>query len=111
MAISNENQIVLDTMYTGHTSDTVSVTWTATMRQGSMLLANNTEAAVADVATVAKVINDPVEMSKSHNVGDTVLVNVAVRGSVFQTSELKYSDAGTAVPASLALLAQTNIFK
>ena len=111
MAISNQAQVVLDTMYTGHTADTVSVTWTATMRQGSMLVAANTEAAIADVATVTKVINDPVEMAKDHTVGDTVLLNVAVRGNVFKTSELKFSDAGAAVPASLALLDVTNIFK
>lgn len=95
-----------------YTHDSVVVTKTATMKHGSMLVAANTEAAIADVALVTGVIDDPMVDFEGVAVGDTVYVSVAKRGCVFATSALKYSDAGAAVPASLTLLASAqNIFK
>ena len=114
MTILNRDQVVLDTMLTSHTAETVSVTWTATMKQGSLLVAANTEgAAAAGAATAVKVIDDNTEMLQAHTVGDTVLLNVAVRGNVFPLNAvLVYADAATAVSSALTgLAANTNIFK
>ena len=91
--------------------DSVLVTWTATMSDGSLLIAANTEAAEAAAATVTKVIDDP-QAVVGNTVGDTVLVNVAVQGNVFHTEALSYSDTDTVAPAALtALAAQLNTFR
>ena len=114
MTTLTRDQVVLDTMFTSHTAETVSVTWTATMQQGSLLVAANTEVAnAAGAATAVKVIDDNTEMLSTHTVGDTVLLNVAVRGNVFPLDAvLVYADAAIAVSAVLTgLSAATNIFK
>ncbi len=95
---------------TAFTHESVVVTKTATMSHGSMLVAANTEAAIANVALVTGVIDDPsIDLIAT---GSTALVSVARRGCIFSTAGLKYSDAGAAVPASLTLLNSAfNIFK
>ena len=94
----------------GFTHETLSVTKTATMFNGSALVAAGTEAAIASVALVTQIIDDPsVELLET---GETGLVAVAVRGNIFNTAAINYSDAGAFVPASATLmLAELNIFK
>ena len=114
MTILNRDQVVLDTMYTSNTSETVSVTWTATMKQGSLLVAANTEVAAAvGAATGVKVIDDNTASLGAPTVGDTVLLNVAVRGNVFPLDAvLVYADGAVAVSSALTgLAASVNIFK
>jgi hypothetical protein len=95
-----------------YTHEDVVVTKTSTMTHGSMLVAAGTEAAIADVAVVTGVIDDPMVDFEDVAVGDDVLVSVARRGNVFNTDALTYSDAGAAVPANLTLLnSAQNIFK
>lgn len=92
-----------------YSHETVSVTKTDTMTHGSMLIAANTEAAISAVADVTKVIDDPsIDLVAT---GDTALVSVAVRGNVFNTASLTFSDAGAAVPAALTGMADSNIYK
>lgn len=116
MPVNSRPQVVFNEVTTQlHTSDwthdTVLVTWTATMRDGSILDSSNVEIAAAGAANGVKVIDDPVEVYKDHEVGDTVALNVAVRGNVFNSSTLVYTD-GAAVPANLtALAAQLNTFE
>ena len=94
----------------GFTHETLSVTKTATMTNGSALVAAGTEAAIASVALVTQVIDDPaVELLAT---GETGLVSVAVRGCIFNTAAINYSDAGAFVPAGATLLnAALNIYK
>ncbi len=94
----------------GFSHETVTVTKTATMANGSALVAANTEAAIANVALVAKVIDDPsIDLVAT---GSTALVSVAVRGNIFNTAAISYSDAGAFVPASATLLnTQMNVYK
>lgn len=99
----------IDTYDLSH--ETVLVTWTATMAHGSLLLVDNTEALIAEAATVEKAIDDPSLIENTHEVGDTVQVNVAVQGNVFNTDALTYSDNPTVDPANLtALAAKLNKF-
>ena len=94
----------------GFTHETLSVTKTATMANGSALVAAGTEAALADVALVTQVIDDPAIDAVAD--GDTALVSVAVRGCIFNTDAINYSDAGAFVPANATLLnAALNIYK
>lgn len=94
----------------GFSHETVEVTKTATMKNGSALVAANTEAAIASVATVAKVIDDPAIDNVAE--GESVLVSAAVRGCIFNTAAVKFSDAGALVPAAATLLnAQLNTYK
>jgi hypothetical protein len=94
----------------GFTHETLTVTKTATMFNGSALVAAGTEAAIANVALVTQVIDDPaIDIVAT---GDTALVAVAVRGCIFNTAAINYSDAGAFVPASATLLnAALNIYK
>ena len=79
------NQVSTQTSTSDWSHETVLITWTATMRDGSILDAANAEIAVS--------------------------VSVAVRGCVFNSAELVYTD-GAAVPANLTgLAANLNTFK
>ena len=99
----------IDTYDLSH--ETVNVTWTATMQHGSLLLANDTEAAAAAAATVEKVIDDPSLIDNDYQAGDVVQVNVAVQGNVFNTDALTFSDTSTVDPSTLtALAAKLNKF-
>tara|TARA_R110002153_G_scaffold53726_2_gene149555 strand:+ start:3650 stop:4003 length:354 start_codon:yes stop_codon:yes gene_type:complete len=117
MPVNSRQQVVFNEVSTqlntsDWTHDTVLVTWTATMGNGSLLVAANTEAAEAAAATVVKAIDDPSVDDKGYEVGDTVAVNVAVQGNVFNTAALSYSDTDTVVASALtALAAKLNTFK
>lgn len=117
MSVSTRPQIVLsrlvaDTPY--YTSETASVTKTATMANGSLLLANNTEAAVADVATVVSIINDP--LINTVAVGESLAVAIVKRDAIVNQSAVKFSDVATGsvsdanVTAMTALAANGVIF-
>ena len=105
------NQVSTQTSTSDWSHETVLVTWTATMRDGSILNAANAEIAAAAAADGVKVIDSGPEMSKVHAVGDVVSLSAAVRGCVFNSAELVYTDAA-AVPANLTgLAANLNTFK
>lgn len=108
--VFNEVATQLNTSDWSH--DTVLITWTATMKDGSMLGADLLEEAVADAATVTMVVDDPSITEKGYLVGATVAVNVATQGNVFNKAALHFSDSDTITPANLtALVAQLNTFK
>ena len=69
------------------------VTVTATMGNGSLLLADNTEGAVADAATVVSVIDDPKFDEGFYSVGDVLLVPIAKRNFIANSDVIKFSDA------------------
>ena len=94
------------------THDSLIVIWTATMGHGSLLIADGTEAAAAAAANVVFAIDDPSLIENDFTAGDSIQVNVAVQGNVFNTGALKYSDTDTVDPALLtALAAKLNTFK
>lgn len=112
MPIRKLEQVVLDKLFKTATHETVSVTVTATMSNGSILGADFLEEAIADVATGTMIIDEPNWDDKAYAIGDVVDVNVAVRGCVIDASVAHFSDAGALVPAAAtALLAATNVFK
>lgn len=84
----------VDSTSGGYTHDSVLVTVTATMKQGSLLLADGTEAALLDAANVVGAIDDLT--FRRHldelEVGDQVLASVAKRGLIFNESALSYTD-------------------
>lgn len=94
----------------GFTHESITVAKTATMANGSALVAAGTEAAIADVADVTGVIDDPaIELADE---GDSVLVAVATRGCIFNTDAISFSDAGALVPSAATILnTALNIFK
>ena len=93
----------------GRTHESLEVVKTATMEHGSLLIAAGTEAALADVATVTMIIDDP--QMDFVAVGDTVLTSVAVRECTVDESECKFSDAGVLDgTAATALIAARFIF-
>lgn len=112
MATFQRKQVVLNTLTSDRADDmthrTVSVVKTATMAQGSALVAAGTEAAIANVALVTGVIDDL--LIDGAAVGETVLVRVAHSFCKFKTSNIKFSDAGAFVPASATLLKVLNQF-
>ena len=117
MPVNSRPQVVFNEVATqlntsDFTHETVNVVWTATMSNGSLLIANNTEAAVAAAATVVKVIDEGAVENKGYLVGATIAVNVATKGNVFNTSALSYSDTDTVTASALtALAAKLNTFK
>lgn len=111
MPIFKIDQVVKDKLFLTATHETQSVTVTATMSNGSALVAAGTEAAIAGVADVTMVIDEPNWDDKEFVVGEVIDVNVAVRGCVFAPSVIHFSDAGAFVPANAtALIAQMNTF-
>ena len=109
-------QIVLNAIVTdlaGFTHDDVNVTWTATMKNGSLVNASGVEVAIADAATAVGVIDDLTVRDYGDDlvVGDTLTVAVAKRGCTFKEANLKYI-AGETINAAgkTALAAQLNQF-
>lgn len=93
----------------GRTHISLEVTKTATMENGSLLVAAGTEAAIADVALATMVIDAP--LVDFLEVGEVALVSVAVREGTVKVSDVKFSDAGALVPANAtALIAAGFIF-
>ena len=117
MAVSNRKQVVFNNV-TGElttsdiTHDTEIVTMTATMAHGSLLDASNVEVDLAGIANAVKVIDFASFDTKGYEVGDSVAVNVAVRGCVFNVDALLTSDRGVVTAAALTGLAgDLNTFK
>lgn len=112
MATFERKQVVINTLNSDRADDmthrTVSVTKTATMAQGSALVAAGTEAAIANVALVTGILDDL--RIDNADVGDVVLVRVAHSFCKFKTANIKFSDAGAFVPAAATALAALNQF-
>lgn len=96
MATSERKQAVLANVGTqvsgnAYTHESVEVTKTSTMTNGSLLLATNLEAAVEDAATVTGIIDYPqIDLAET---GDVVLVSVAKRSVIANTDVINFSDA------------------
>lgn len=111
----NEEIVVLggvDSTSGGWTHDTVELTVTATMKQGSLLLADGTEAETADGANVTGVINDLTfrRHRDTLEVGDVLLASVAKRGLTLNESALTYTDGAIDAAGKDALSASLNKF-
>lgn len=96
----------------GFTHDTQQVTWTATMKNGSVLDAAGAELAVAGAAGSVMVIDDLTarNLDEKLEVGDVLDVSVAKRGCVFNESVVVFTDAGIDAAGKTALEAFTNKF-
>ena len=93
----NDYQVVLNAVKTdlaGFTHETVDVTWTATMKNGSIVNASGVEIAAAAYATAAGVIDDLTarNLDGAVGTGDTISVSVAKRGCVFNDAVVTYTD-------------------
>lgn len=107
-----EEQVVLGSVHSdsGFTHDTLDVTFSATLKQGSLLKADGSEAATADAADVIGAVDDLTirRHSDELEVGDTVKISVARRGLVLNRSVLKYSDGAINAAGEAALSAAGN---
>ncbi len=107
-----EEQVVLGAVHSdsGFTHDTVEVTYAATLKQGSLIKADGTEAAIADAADVVGAVDDLTirRHSDELTVGDTVAISVAKRGLILNRSVLKYSDGAIDAAGEAALSAAGN---
>mgnify|MGYP000182354736 CR=1 FL=1 len=96
MATSHRQPVVLNTLSAamgGNMSyESVLVTVTATMQNGSLLVAANTEAAAADAATVTGIIDFPQFEVGDYAVGDVILVPVVRRDAIVNLNALHFSD-------------------
>lgn len=102
MPIFTRDQVVLAQLVedtAGIVRDEVKVTKTATMANGSLLVAAGTEAAAAAAATVTFVIDDSrVDQLED---GDVMTVSVVKAGAILNYGKIKFSDAayaGEALP-------------
>ena len=97
----------VDSTSGGYTHDSVLVTVTATMQQGSLLVADGTEAATADAANVVGAIDDLTFRRHRDElaVGDQVLASVAKRGLTLNETVLKYTDGDIDAAGKTALAA------
>lgn len=108
-------QVVLNELQSelaGFTHDTQQVTWSATMKNGSILDASGAELAVASAADAVMVVNDLVarNLDGELSVGDTLEVAVARRGCVLNEDVCVFTDAGIDAAGKTALEAFTNKF-
>lgn len=100
MATSYRKQAVLAGVQTelggnAFTHDSVLVTVTDTMKNGSLLV-GDTEAALADVADVDGIIDDPAFDDGLYTVGDVILVSVGKRSLIANTAVLAFTDGTVA---------------
>jgi len=107
MATSYRKQAILAGVQTefggnGYTHESVEVTITATMKNGSLLV-GATEAAIADAATVDGILDDPMIDDGFYEVGDKVLTRVAKRNVIANKDVLTFSD-GAYTSETLTLL-------
>jgi len=107
-----EEQVVLGSVHSdsGFTHDTVEVTYAATLKQGSLLKADGTEAATADAADVVGAVDDLTirRHADELTVGETYKISVAKRGLILNRSVLKYSDGAINAAGEAALSAAGN---
>lgn len=113
----NDSVVVLGALdLDGYSHDSVEVTVTATMTQGSLLKADGSEATKAEAANVVGAIDDLEFLNKlrsaAHTVpaGSKVLVSVAKRGCILNDKVLQYKDGSKIDDAGKAALAPTNKF-
>jgi hypothetical protein len=103
----NSGVVVVDSVKDlGYTHDTVELTYTATMKQGSLVDASGVEVATADAADVVGAIDDQFVKNWAADeleVGDTFLASVAKRGCIFNDSALVYTDGGIDADGKTAL--------
>lgn len=115
MATSYRKQAILAGVQTelggnAFTHESVEVTVTATMGNGSFLV-GATEAAIADVATVDGILDDERFDSGFFEVGDVVLTRVAKRSVIANADVVKFSDAAFGGEALAILDAKDVIFQ
>jgi hypothetical protein len=108
-------QIVLNAIVTdlsGFTHDDVAVTWTATMKNGSIINAAGVELALAGAAGAVGVIDDLTVRNYGEDlvVGDTLTVAVAKRGCTFKEANVVFTDGAVDAAGKAALAAQLNQF-
>lgn len=113
----NNSVVVLGALdLDGYSHDSVEVTVTATMVQGSLLKADGTEATKAEAADVVGAIDDLEFLNKLRAAADTVpvgskvLVSVAKRGCILNDKVLQYKDGSKIDDAGKSALAPTNKF-
>lgn len=83
--------------------DTVVVTKTATMGNGSILKADGTEAAIADAATATHIVDFPaLDLA---DVGDVVAVSALSGYGIVHKANIKFSDGAYTNEALTALVA------
>jgi hypothetical protein len=108
MANSNFKQVVADYAQgayatKGLTHDTVLVTKTATMENGSILKADGTEAAIADAAAATHIIDT--SLIDVAAVGDVVAVSAVAKDAIVRKASLKFSDGAYTAEGLTALVA------
>lgn len=96
MATSYRKQAILAGVKTelganAYTHESVLLTVTDTMKNGSLLV-GDTEAALADVATVDGIIDDPAFDDGLYATGDVILVSVAKRSVIANTAVIAFTD-------------------
>ena len=96
MATSERKQAILAGLQSelggnAYTHETAEITMTATMANGSFLLADNTEAAIAEVATVAGILDAP-EIEQYVD-GDVFVARVAKRNVIANYDVVQFSDS------------------
>lgn len=113
MATSYREQAILatvgvETSGNAYTHETVEVTKTATMADGSFLV-DAAEAAIADVATVNGILDFPeIEL---YETGDVMLARVAKRSVIANYDVVQFSDAAFGGEALAILDAKGVIFQ
>jgi len=108
-------QVVLNEVQSdlpGFTHDVQQVTFTATMKNGSILDAAGVELAVAAAANSVMVIDDLSirNLDGDIEVGDTVDISVAKRGVVYNEDVTVFTDADIDAAGKTALEAFNNKF-
>lgn len=96
----------------GFTHDNVTVTLTATMKQGSILGSDGVELAVASASSSYYVIDD-LTMRRhldDYEVGDSLLVACAARGLILNEDVCVFTDDSIDTAGKTALMAYNNKF-
>ena len=110
----NEEVVVLGGVEAdcGYTHDSVTVTLTATMKQGSILDAAGAELALAGAADAVAVIDDLTirRHLADYKVGDQLLVSVAKRGLILNEEVCTFTDGLIDAAGKTALGAAGNKF-
>lgn len=93
----NDYDVVLNSVQSdlaGFTHDTVQVTWSDTMKNGSLLDSTGAELAVASAGTEYYVVDDIIarNLDEDLTAGDTVELACAHMGCVFNEGVIVYSD-------------------
>lgn len=109
------HQVVLNAVSSelaGFTHDVQQVTWTATMKNGSILDAAGAELAIAAAANSVMVIDDLTARNLEGilEVGDTLDIAVAKRGVVYNEDVTVFTDGAIDATGKTALEAFTNKF-